>query len=566
MATYTANYQLTLPGYADVADVADLNHNATIIDEIMHSSQISLADAYDSTQTYNAGDVVMYQYKMYKCTADGVTGTWDPTKWERTTAAETGGGAGNLYGEASGNPATFPDGTAGALVECGCDVNPIQNLHGYGKPWPGGAGKNKCSIAVIDQQYLNNYDFDTPIPAGTYYVSWKRDGSTEGIGIRFYYVMGDSSQSVVKGAADHVMTFTAPVVGANFAIASYNSGDKVYDLMIEAGSTGTTFEPYTNICPITAHTSADITHTGFNIWDEQWESGTYNGTTGAKQNSSTALRNKKPIPVLNAVYYAKFSGVITSSNNVLVFAYDADMTYLGNIQITSSNPDRELTTLPANTAYINFRWIGSTYGNNICINVSGVYNGRYEAYNGDVETVTFGTSVYGGRLNVKTGELVVDRNIIDLGDLSWEINNHQTLGTYFYANISSYDFKYEGNFSTAEYDSISSQYVCAKRSATYFIDGTFCFDGQTATEKVTQLQIKDSRYDNASDFETAMAGVELCYKIANPTTLTLTPAEVESLLGHNNIWSDTGAVDVVYIRNLNSCINDILRRLAALEA
>ena len=96
MATYTDNYQLTLPGYADVADVADLNHNATIIDEIMHSSQISLADAYDSTQTYNAGEVVMYNYKMYKCITDGVTGTWDPTKWERTTAAETGGEASDL--------------------------------------------------------------------------------------------------------------------------------------------------------------------------------------------------------------------------------------------------------------------------------------------------------------------------------------------------------------------------------------------------------------------------------------------------------------------------------------
>ena len=142
MATYTDNYQLTLPGYADVADVADLNHNATIIDEIMHSSQISLADAYDSTQTYNADDVVMYNYKMYKCITDGVTGTWDPTKWERTTAAQTGGSSDpDYYGTASGDPASFADGAAAGLVKCETDFAPVQDLHGYSKPWAGGAGK-----------------------------------------------------------------------------------------------------------------------------------------------------------------------------------------------------------------------------------------------------------------------------------------------------------------------------------------------------------------------------------------------------------------------------------------
>lgn len=90
MATYTDNYNLIKPSYADVADVATINTNMNTIDDIMHSSQVSLAPAYDATQTYNTDDVVMYEFLMYKCTDDNVTGVWDASKWTRTTASEVG--------------------------------------------------------------------------------------------------------------------------------------------------------------------------------------------------------------------------------------------------------------------------------------------------------------------------------------------------------------------------------------------------------------------------------------------------------------------------------------------
>lgn len=94
MADYTDNYGLIEPTYAELADIDPLNGNFETIDEIMHASQVSLADAYDLTATYNTGDVVMYQYLMYKCKEDNVTGAWDASKWERTTAGEEGAGGG----------------------------------------------------------------------------------------------------------------------------------------------------------------------------------------------------------------------------------------------------------------------------------------------------------------------------------------------------------------------------------------------------------------------------------------------------------------------------------------
>lgn len=91
MATYTDNYNLKKPTYAEPANVKDINDNMEIIDDVMHSTQISLADAYDINSTYNTGDIVMYEMLMYKCKEDNVTGAWNASKWERTTAGESGG-------------------------------------------------------------------------------------------------------------------------------------------------------------------------------------------------------------------------------------------------------------------------------------------------------------------------------------------------------------------------------------------------------------------------------------------------------------------------------------------
>lgn len=97
MATYTDNYNLTKPTFAESADIRTINGNMDTIDDVLHASQVSLADAYDETRTsenpYNTGDIVMYELLMYKCLEDGVYGTWDGTKWERTTAGANGGGS-----------------------------------------------------------------------------------------------------------------------------------------------------------------------------------------------------------------------------------------------------------------------------------------------------------------------------------------------------------------------------------------------------------------------------------------------------------------------------------------
>lgn len=57
---------------------------------------------YDISKTYNAGDTVLYNGLLRICTANGVTGDFNESKWEVTTLEE-------LLGENAGESATFVD-------------------------------------------------------------------------------------------------------------------------------------------------------------------------------------------------------------------------------------------------------------------------------------------------------------------------------------------------------------------------------------------------------------------------------------------------------------------------
>lgn len=42
------------------------------------------------------------------------------------------------------------------------------------------------------------------------------------------------------------------------------------------------------------------------------------------------------------------------------------------------------------------------------------------------------------------------------------------------------------------------------------------------------------------------AGTQLCYELASPQTYQLTPTEIALLKGQNNVWTDSGEVEVTY--------------------
>ena len=157
----------------------------------------------------------------------------------------------------------------------------------------------------------------------------------------------------------------------------------------------------------------------------------------------------------------------------------------------------------------------------------------YEPYNGTTYTTSLGQTVYGGTLDVVSGVLTIDKALVDLGSLSW--SRYSSASTYTYrARIS------DMNATTTERNSglISSAYTLF-----YGLQLT-ALDNNTMLRFGGEVFIRDDRYTDATAFKTAMNGVQLVYELATPTEITLTPTQVTTLLGNNNIWADSGTVEV----------------------
>jgi len=117
---------------------------------------------------------------------------------------------------------------------------------------------------------------------------------------------------------------------------------------------------------------------GFNQWDEEWEVGQFDPSTGNPTSATTAIRSKNLIRILpNATYYMKFpTGVSTR-----LFYCDEN----GNMISTSTPTPNSTFTTPSDAQYMKFHTstgYGATYNNDICFNLSwdGERDDEYEPY------------------------------------------------------------------------------------------------------------------------------------------------------------------------------------------
>lgn len=58
--------------------------------------------------------------------------------------------------------------------------------------------------------------------------------------------------------------------------------------------------------------------------------------------------------------------------------------------------------------------------------------------------------------------------------------------------------------------------------------------------------------------ELASNNVQLVYPLAAPIEVDLTPTEITTLLGTNNLWSDTGDIDLTYCADTKLYIDKVL--------
>lgn len=103
---------------------------------------------------------------------------------------------------------------------------------------------------------------------------------------------------------------------------------------------------------------------------------------------------------------------------------------------------------------------------------------------------------------------------VDLGTLDWKFNTSSGAGNHFYGSVKHFNFKYLGAFGTTVYNVLCSKYRTVSRSSSVFVDKTITIDGVNAI--VSQVQVKDTAYTDATAFKQAMQGVMLYYELATP--------------------------------------------------
>lgn len=329
---------------------------------------------------------------------------------------------------------------------------------------------------------------------------------------------------------------------AEGAVASFPDGTdlplKSLIVNIDPVQSGSGDPSPTNIRPIGGWDAVVVHDTGINLWDEEWELGEINTNTGVNGTSTTRSRSKNYIPIVpTESYYCHGTAAM------YLFFYDKDKNYLGfngtnrvNRVITPAElvNAKDSSVSFSSAKFMRFRY-DTTSAEGVSINYPSTDH-DYHPYTGTSLTVQLGRTVYGCTLNPLTGELVVDRAMVDLGTLTWTYSNR-----FFRANPN------------PEYKRPSSQRSTINALCTIYKNTTWNDVGSGDNEyafssAVTKPEviIKNSSYTDATAFKTAMSGVMLCYELAEPITYTLDPQTVRSLVGNNNIFADTGNVALEY--------------------
>ena len=322
-----------------------------------------------------------------------------------------------------------------------------------------------------------------------------------------------------------------------------------------------------------------IKTTGFNQWDEEWENGYYDKTTGVFKSNANYLCSKNPIKVIGGSTYNLLS---TFPNQIEFCYYDASGNFVGS-QIAYNGLKY---TIPNGVCSLNFATYATNYNDQqFCINLSwdeyASMNGTYKPYKSFVRDLSWVAKYFPNgmrsagnvadeiRFNSSTQkwEAVQRVGVLDLGTQGW--NRQTDTGIFFtdpIANMQTtqgYTQRVDGCCSIYPASGVTSI------NATMW-DLSFLREGN-------RIYIKDSAYTDTNTFRKAMAGVLFNHPLAEPIVTEI--AENVNLdydcsdYGTEELLSDGASAplcaDIVYEPNVLATIKNLpnlFARLAQMEA
>lgn len=305
---------------------------------------------------------------------------------------------------------------------------------------------------------------------------------------------------------------------------------------IDPIQSGTGTPSPSNPRPISGRDSVIIENSQINIWNEQWEVGGINGTTGEDEPNANRFRTKGYIPVPIGENLFLYSG---SSDSIGMRYYDESKAYIGSYSTTQSRTlEYGGTRYPTGTAYIRFvNTSRNEYQNDISINYPATET-AYNAFKGSVNEIDLGQTVYGGTLDVTSGLLTVThayKSITSFASKSGTTSNH--LFTYTGAQS---DIK-KPSADTVNANLLSDKFESVKfgGSGGLYSSATVGIGANVNGVVVVGFGL-DSNFDTKDKANAWVASnpIQVVYPLATPQTYQLTPTQVETLAGSNTVMAD----------------------------
>ena len=460
------------------------------------------------------------------------------------------------------------------------DIDPIQNLNGYDRPWVGGAGKNKLQTKMTSGT-SNGITF-TVASDGTFTAQGTATATASRTIGTFFAQSGVRYTANGCPSGGSTGTYRITITGFGYDVgngysftgdgASHNINCDIYpaagavNLTIKpmirlASETDATFAPYENICPISGYDSVVVTRTGKNLLPYPYTDAneTRNGVTftvspnGTIKISGTATRTtwlrlfggfasdaeKKSVPSWIAAGKSYTLSGGQSANARLQVDFYNGTTSAGEFVDTGNGATFTPTAslISGSDSFAIFLRIQS--GATVDATISPMIRfssetAEWEPFGSDY-TTELGRTVYKGTLDITTGVLTVTHGIKQFTGA----NQQGVLNDSYFA----YDTSESP--SDAAGGIYPSVYYCdsykAVNNANERLNGTFYLINKNV------VFVNDA-FTSVAEANTLLASQKptVVYPLATPLTYQLTPQEIELLLGDNNIWANSGDVTIEY--------------------
>lgn len=490
---------------------------------------------------------------------------------------------------------TFDDGGDDLpMKSCVVSLIPEQDLNGYDSPWPGGGGVNKLAPWITSQTlnavtWTANADGSATasgtasgssqpfspnitLPAGTYVISGCPSGGSSstyfirvlaynsgGTLVNNWSDYGSGATFTIDSTIDHIRVFASVNNGTTAPSGTW------YPMIRLSSVSDASYAPYSNICPISGHTGAELIRMGKNLIPTIYDGDVIrNGVTfEVKQDGvhatgtatgviyyNVVVRNAAASPwIVPGTYTLKETGASQSTVDIRI-AEIANQRLLATAKTSATT-----FTITEKVQYFCFFYIpsGTVFSDTVLTPQFELSSSdtEYEPYDGDTYSVTFPETIYGGSHDFVSGKAVSTYEIFNL-----KAFNPNRILQYAYNGKNGVAFQYAYTI-TATKDAGWCNVAPVSTTTAYNADHYMWFGVNSST--VFWIGILDALGMTFDEFKTWIANndVIITRRLASPIEYDLTPQEVTSLLGKNNVWSNDGDIsELIYMFTDEIIINN----------